>query len=137
MAGLAILSYIDCDADFTSLIQQGYYTETQRPIYVARRIVGHAIVSLLFVLPLICFLVIPITTRLVRMNRLRWSGIVLRLVIGWIAISLIGWLWNLIAVVPPYSLPSFLESTTVPILVFGLPIPVAALLFFPFPQREA
>lgn len=129
MTGLALLTYIDSNADFTSLIQQGYYTEAQRPIYLPRRVVGQAIVSLVFVLPLICFVVIPMTTRLIRTCRLKLGGVVLRLVIGWVALSIIGWLMSL-GMTPPYSLLDFLKSTAVPTLVYGLPIPLAALLFF-------
>jgi len=135
MAGLALLTYIECDADFTSLIQEGYYTEAQRPIYLPRRVVGQAIVSLVFVLPLICFAVVPITTRLIRTSRLTLGRIGLRLVIGWVALSFAGWLLSL-NLTPPYALLDLLKSTVVPSLIYGLPIPVAALLLLPR-QREA
>lgn len=126
MAGLALLTYVETNANFTSLIQQGYYTESERPVYLPRRVVGQALVNLVFVLPLICFVVVPLTTRLIRTGRLGLGEIGLRTVIGWIALSFVGWI-----LVPAYSLPDFLRSTAVPILIYGLPIPIAALLFFP------
>jgi hypothetical protein len=129
MVGLAILAYINGSADFTSLIQQGYYIEAERPLSLHRRIVGQAILSLVFVLPFICFVVIPMTVTLIKTARLNLRRIGLRLVIGWAAFSFVGWLLSLGAT-PPYSLLDILSSTAVPMLVYGLPIPLAALLFF-------
>src|SRR5690606_33553710 len=51
--GLAVLSYVDGDATFTDLIQQGYYTEAERSLYLPQRVVGSAILTLIFVLPAI------------------------------------------------------------------------------------
>lgn len=135
MVGLALLTYMDCDADFTSLIEQGYYTEVQRPIYLPWRIFGQTIVNLVFVLPAICLVTIPWTAKLVRTSRLTLSGICIRAVIVWGALSLMGWLWNLSAIIPPDPLPYFLKSTVVPVLIYGLPIPIAALLLFPRKRR--
>ena len=129
MGGLALLAYIDGSADFTSLIQQGYYNEAERPLYLQRRIVGLAILRLVFVLPFVCFVVIPVTATLIRTARLNLGRIGLRLVIGWVALSCVGWLLSL-NVTPPYSLLDILSSTAVPVLLYGLPIPLAALWFF-------
>ena len=126
MAGLALYTYIECYADFTSLVQQGYYTEAERAVYLPRRAVGQAIVELVFVLPAISFVVVPLTTSLIRRGRLTFRGIGLRAVIGWFALSLVGSNFYL-EVTPPYPFPSFLESTAIPILLYGLPIPVSAI----------
>jgi hypothetical protein len=130
MAGLALLTHTERAANFTWLVEHGYYTESQRPVYLPRRVVGQAIVNLVFVLPATCFIVIPCTMRLIRTRRLTLGAIGLRAVIGWIALSLVGWLLNLRTIVPPYELSVFLKSTVVPVLIYGLPIPLAALWFF-------
>jgi hypothetical protein len=100
-------------------------------VYLPARAIGQAIVNLLFVLPAICFLVIPSTARLIRAGRLKLGGIGLLVAIGWVALSLISWLWNLPSIVPPYPLPDVLKSTIAPVLIYGLPVPIAALLLFP------
>jgi hypothetical protein len=130
MAGLALLTYIEGAAHFTWLVEHGYYTESQRPEYLPRRVVAEAFVYLVVVLPIICFMVIPCTVRLIRTRRLTLGAIGLRAVIGWVVLSLVGWLWNLSAIVPPYPLSDFLKSTVAPVLIYGLPIPLAALWFF-------
>jgi hypothetical protein len=135
MAGLTLLAYIDGSADFTSLIQQGYYTEAERSLYLPRRIVGQAILSLVLVLPLICLVVTPMTATLIKTHRLNLGRICVRLVIGWVAFSFIGWLLSL-GISPPYSLFDMLSSTAVPMLIYGLPIPLAALMFFRRKQRH-
>src|SRR5438034_9201053 len=48
MAGLALLTYIETDAHFTWLIEHGYYTEAQRPVYLPRRVIGNVILLLVF-----------------------------------------------------------------------------------------
>ena len=128
MAGLGLLAYINGSADFASLIQQGYYTEADRPRYLAKRVVGQAIVSLVFVLPFICLVVIPMTATLIRTGRLNVGRIGHWLAIGWVVLSFIGWLLSL-GVTPPYSLLDIFKSTAVPVLIYGLPIPLAAILF--------
>jgi hypothetical protein len=70
MIGLALLSYIECYADFTSLVEQGYYNEAERAVYLPGRFVGQAVVELVFVLPAISFVVVPLTTWLIRTGRL-------------------------------------------------------------------
>src|SRR5947209_1899237 len=75
MAGLALLTYIECYADFTSLVQQGYYTEAERAVYLPRRVVGQAIVKLVFLLPAISFVVVPLTTWLIKWGRLTFRDI--------------------------------------------------------------
>ena len=62
MVGLALVTYIECYADFTSLVQQGYYTEAERAAYLPGRFVGQSIVELVFLLPAISFVVVPLTT---------------------------------------------------------------------------
>jgi hypothetical protein len=136
MAGLALLTYIECYADFTSLVQQGYNTEAERAVYLPRRVVGQAIVELVFSLPAISFLVVPLTTWLIRRGRLTFKGIGLLAIVGWFALSLAGWIFNLTTIIPPYSLPSFLASTVIPVLLYALPIPVAALWLLP-PKSQA
>jgi hypothetical protein len=127
MASLALFTYIKCYADFTSLVQQGYYTEAERAVYLPRRVVGQATVELVFLLPAISFVVVPLTTWLIRRRRLTFKGIGLLAVVGWFALSVVGWIFNLMTIIPPYSLPSFLASTAIPMLVYALPIPIAAL----------
>jgi hypothetical protein len=131
MVGLALLTYIESYADFTSLVQQGYYTEAQRAVYLPGRVVGNAIVQLVFLLPVISFVVVPLTTWLIRRNRLAFKGIGLLAILGWFALSLLGWVLNVATITPPYPFPSFLESMAIPVLLYGLPIPVAAFWFLP------
>jgi hypothetical protein len=127
MIGLALVTYIECYADFTSLVQQGYYTEAERAAYLPGRFVGQSIVELVFLLPAIAFVVVPLTTWLIKRGRLTLKGIGLLAIIGWFALSLVGWIVNLAIIIPPYSFPAFLESTAIPVLLYGLPIPIAAI----------
>ncbi|MBV9529313.1 hypothetical protein [Sphingomonas sp.] len=125
MMGLALLTYVYCYADFTSLVSLGYYTEAERPVYLPGRVVGQAVVELVFVLPAICLIVIPLTTRLIRNRRLTWSSIGLRAIAGWIVLLLLGSLMS------PESLLALLTDTVPPVLIYGMPIPIAALLLLP------
>jgi hypothetical protein len=127
MSGMALLTYTECEADFTSLVHDGYYTEAQRPVYLPGRIEGQVILNLVFVLPLICCGVIPWTARLVSTGRLRLGGIAIRAMIGWLVLSFIGWLFNLGFIVPPYPLLHSLTSAVISVLIYGLPVPLAAL----------
>lgn len=122
MAGLGLLTYIECYADFTSLVQQGYYTEAERELYLLGRVVGQAIVTLVILLPAISFGVVPLTIWLIRTGRLTFKHIGLFAIVGWFALSLLGWVFA-----PSNSFPSFLKATAIPVLLYGLPIPVAAL----------
>jgi len=136
MAGLALLTYIESYADFTSLVQQGYYTEAQRAIYLPGRLVGQAILQLVFVLPAMSFVVVPLTTWLIRRSLLSFKRVGLLAVAGWLALAIFGWLIRLGSIAPPYSLTSFLTSTAVPVLLYGLAIPIAAIWLLP-PKRQA
>ena len=136
MIGLAVLTYVECYADFTSLIQQGYYTEAERAVYLPRRVVGQAIVELVFLLPAISFVVVPLTTWLIRRRGLTFKGVGLLAMVGWFALSLVGWIVNLTTITPPYSFASFLGSTVVPVVLYALPIPVAAILLRPREGRR-
>lgn len=136
MAGLAFITYIEGYADFTSLIQQGYYTEAQRAVYLPGRLVGQAILQIVFVLPAISFVVVPLTTWLIRRDRLSFKRVGLFAVTGWLALAIVGWLINLGIIAPAYSLPSFLISTAAPVLLYGLAIPIAAIWLLPS-KRQA
>lgn len=125
MTGLAIHTYISRDAEFTSLIQQGYYTEDDRSLYLPKRVVGQAIVNLVFLLPAICFVVIPLTVRLIKTGRLTLHWIGIYAFAGWVLCSLAGW-WILS---PGYSPISSLGSAAVSILIYAIPIPLVAYLF--------
>lgn len=129
MTGLVILSYVDASDDFTSLIQGGYYTEAQRPTYLPGRAVGQVILNLVFILPAICLVIVPWTVRLIRKGRLRFTAIGIRALMGWIVLSVSGWVLFRAVVVPPDTLSDFLKSAVIPVLIYGLPIPIAALFF--------
>jgi hypothetical protein len=131
MVGLALYTYIECYADFTSLVQQGYYTEAERAVYLPRRWVGQAIVELVFVLPAISFVVVPLTTWLIRRGRLTFKHVGLLSIIGWFTLSLVGSIFNLAIISPPDSLPDLLVSSPIPVLLYGLPIPMAAIWLLP------
>lgn len=128
MLGLALYTYSECYADFTSLVQLGYYTEVERAVYLPRRAVGQAIVELVFVLPAMSFLVVPLTIWLIKRRRLTFRGIGLCALVGWMALSLIGSIFYF-ASTPAYPFPRFLASTAIPVLLYGLPIPIAAIWF--------
>ena len=136
MVSLALFTYIECYADFTSLVQQGYYAEGERTVYLPRRVVGQAVVELVFLLPALSFVVVPSTTWLIRRGRLTLKRIGLFAIIGWLALSLMGCIINFTIITPPYSFSSILESTAIPVLIYGLPIPIAALWLLP-PNRQA
>jgi hypothetical protein len=89
-------------------------------------VVGQAIVELVFLLPAISFVVVPLTTWLIKRGRLTFRDIGLLAITGWFALSLVGWILSL-GITPPYSFPAILESTAIPVLLYGLPIPVAAI----------
>jgi hypothetical protein len=127
---LQFLTYTATFEDFTWLVQHGYYTEAQRPVYLPRRVVGNVIVQLVFVLPPICFVVIPCTARLLRTHRLTLWAIGVRAAIGWLALIPIGWLLHRGTIIPPYSLLGSMKSDIVAVLIYGLPIPLTTLWFF-------
>lgn len=130
IAGLAVLSYLSSAANFTALIQQGYYTESERSIYLPRRVMGQTILSAVFVLPAICFVVIPLTVSLIKKNRLTLKWIALYTVTGWLVLSVLGWLLNHATFIHPLPLLNVMAFTAIPVLIHALPIPVTALLFF-------
>ncbi len=127
---LTLITYAECYSDFTALIEQGYYTEAQRSIFLPRRVAGQEIVNILFVLPFIFVIIVPITARMILKDRLNLRRIAIFAVVGWIAMSLVGWLLNLALIEPPYALSHFLRSAGISILAYGLPVPIAATLFF-------
>ena len=126
MAGLAVLTYIEGYADFTSLVEQGYFAEAERNLYLPSRLAGQAMVTLVFLLPAISFGVVPLTTWLIRRGRLTLKDIGQFAFICWFAMSILGWVFNSALITPSYSLASFLKSTAIPLLFYGLPIPLAA-----------
>jgi hypothetical protein len=127
MVGLAFLTYVEGDLEFTALVQQGYYNEVQRAEYLPRRMVGAAILQLVFLLPVISFVVVPLTSWLVRRRRLTFRGVGLFAIVGWLALSMLGWLISLVTFTPLYPFPSYLGFTVAPVLLYGLPIPIAAM----------
>lgn len=129
MLALAILSYVNGDATFTELIRQGYYTEAERPLYLPRRIVGSAILNLVFVLPAISFIVVPLTARLIRKNRLTLKWIARYALAGWLVLSLLGALLSAGTMVDPFNLVYVMGYTATPVAIYGLPIPFMALWF--------
>jgi hypothetical protein len=82
MAGLALITYMERAANFAWLIEHGYYTESQRSTYLPARVAGQATLNLVFVLPAICFIVIPCTARLIKTSRLTLGAIGLRVWVG-------------------------------------------------------
>ena len=129
MLALAVLSYVNGDATFTELIRQGYYTEAERPLYLPRRIVGAAILNLVFVLPAISFIVVPLTVRLIKKNRLTLKWIARYALAGWLVLLLLGWLLSAGTMVDPFNLVYVMGYTATPVAIYGLPIPFMALLF--------
>lgn len=129
IVGLVVLSYLNSAATFTSLIQQGYYTEAQRALYLPRRIVGDAVLNMVLVLPAISFVVVPLTVRLIEKNRLTLGWIARYILAGWLALSLFGWLLSARTMVDPFTLIYAMGYTAIPVVIYGLPIPFIALLF--------
>lgn len=129
MLGLAVLSYVNSHATFTYLIQEGYYTEADRSLYLPRRIGGLAIVNLVFVLPAISFIVVPLTARLIKKSRLTLKLIALYTLAGWFSVSLLGWLVSARTFVDPFTLIYVMGQAATPVVIYGLPIPLMALLF--------
>jgi len=129
MATLILFTYIGCDADFTSLVRQGYYTEAERSVYLPGRISGQAIVNVVFALPIICFAVIPWTANRIKSDKLNWTTIGVRTLIAWLTLSLLGWAWSFGGVNASYFFTQILPTTAGIIVICGLPIPIAALAF--------
>lgn len=136
MVSLAVLTYLASYAEFTALVHQGFYTEAQRPVYLPRRVVGQAIINLVFLLPTICFVVVPLTVWLIRRERLTFKNIGFFAILGWFVLSFVGWVSSYKVATPLYSFPSFLQSMALPVLLYGLPIPVTALWLFS-PKKQA
>jgi hypothetical protein len=130
MVSLTLLTYIESAAAFTWLVQHGHYTESDRALYLPNRVVGQLVVNLVFVLPIICFIVVPCTMRLIRISRLTLRAIALRAAVGWIALALVNELFNLGVFTPPYALSDILTHTGFAVLISGMPIPLAALWLF-------
>lgn len=127
--GLTVLSYVNGDATFTDLIQQGYYTEAERSLYLPPRIVGSTILSLVFVLPAISFIVVPLTARLIRKGRLTLKWIALYALVSWLVLSLLGLLLSAKTMADPFDLTYAMGCAAAPVIIYGLPIPLMALLF--------
>jgi hypothetical protein len=127
--GLTVLSYVNGDATFTDLIQQGYYTEAERSLYLPRRVFGSAILSLVFALPAISFIVVPLTVRLIRQGRLTLKWIALYALVSWLLLSLLGLLLSARTMADPFGLTFMLGHAATPVIIYGLPIPLVALLF--------
>ncbi len=129
MLCVALLTYLESAANFSWLIEHGRYTEFQWSDYMPGRITTQAILNLVFVLPAISFAIVPMTVKLVKLRRLTLRLIGLRVLIGWLALTLIGWLVFLhkvqLAAVLVFSL-----ATLIPVVISAVPIPLAALLYF-------
>lgn len=129
MLCIAFLTYVESAANFSWLVDHGRYTEFQWSDYMPGRIATQAVLNLTFVLPAISFAVIPMTVKLVKLRRLTLRLIGVRVLIGWLALSVIGWavfLHNVqLAAVLVFAL-----ATLIPVLICAVPIPLAALLFF-------
>ena len=129
MLCIAFLTYIESAANFSWLVDHGRYTEFQWSDYMPGRIATQAVLNLTFVLPAISFAVIPMTVKLVKLRRLTLRLIGLRVLIGWLALCVIGWaafLHNVqLAAVLVFAL-----ATLIPVVICAVPIPLAALLFF-------
>jgi hypothetical protein len=95
-----------------------------------------ALMQLVFVLPPMCFVVIPCTARLLRTHRLTLYAIGLRAGIGWLTLMPIGWLLRLGVIIPPYSLLGSMKSNIAAVLIYGLPIPLTSLWFFRRPAED-
>lgn len=129
MVCIAALTYVESAANFSSLVKMGRYTETQWSEYMPMRIVTQAVLNLVFVLPAICFAVIPMTVKLVKAKRLTLRLIGVRALIGWLALCIIGWVLFL-HTTDPRALMVFSLSTLIPVVICAVPIPLAALVFF-------
>lgn len=129
MLCVAFLTYLESAANFSWLVDHGRYTEFQWSDYMPGRIATQAVLNLTFVLPAISFAVIPMTVKLVKLRRLTLRLIGVRVLIGWLALCVIGWaafLHNVqLAAVLVFAL-----ATLIPVVICAVPIPLAALLFF-------
>ncbi len=126
---VAVLTYIESAANFSWLVEHGRYSEFHWSDYMPRRITTQAILNLVFVLPAISFAIIPMTVKLVKARRLTWRVIGLRALIGWLSLSLIGWLGFLHST-QLRAVLVFALATLIPVAICALPIPASALLFF-------
>lgn len=133
--GLAFLSYIDGYAVFTELVQQGYYAESDRSLYLPRRVMGAATLTSVFVLPAVSFIVVPLTARRIKKGRLTVRWIALFAIASWLIISLLGLLLSARSMVDPFAFANVLSYTAAPVMVYGLPIPLITLLLLR-KQRE-
>ena len=127
--GLIALAYINGDATFTDLVNQGYYTEAERSLYLPRRVVGSAILTLVIALPAISFIVVPLTARLIRKGRLTLKWIAGYALVSWFILSLLSLLSSARTMVDPFTLTYVMGCTATPVIIYGLPIPLIALLF--------
>ena len=72
---------------------------------------------------IVFILILPIAVLCLPAAVLFWSRVGLLAITGWLALSLVGWAIS----APSYSFPSFLASMAIRVLLYGLPIPLAAL----------
>ena len=131
VSGLSILTYIDSYASFTWLIEKGYYTEAQRSMYLPRKALGEALLKSVFVLPIVSFVVVPLTVWLIKKGRLTVMNVGLFAIFGWFVLSIVAWAINAAIFKSPYSFISFLGPTVAPVALYGLPIPIAAIWLLP------
>ncbi len=129
MVCIALLTYFESAANFSSLVARGSYTDSQWAEYMPGRVATQAVLNLVFVLPAMSFAIVPMTVKLLKAQRLTLRTIGLRALIGWLALCVIGWVLFL-HTVQVQALLVFSLSTLIPVVICALPIPVAALVFF-------
>ncbi len=130
LAGLSLTTYVLCDADFTDLVRQGHYAEAERAIYLPRRVVGQLIVNLVFALPIIAFIIIPWTCRVVADRRLSLATVGLRVAMAWSVISALALLAGLGGPWQRFDPLVYAAVVAMPFFMCGLPIPLMAKWWF-------
>ena len=134
-AGLALTTYVICDADFTDLVRQGHYAEAERAIYLPRRTIGQLIVNLMFALPIVAFIVIPWTRRVVADRRLSLAAVGFRVVMAWTVISALAFVAGIGGRMESFDPLLYSALVTMPFFMCGLPIALVAKWWFGSDER--
>ena len=139
MAGLVVFSFMSAYVDFSSRVAEGILQEAQRGSLVARWSVSMVVISLVFVLPLVGLLGVPLAAVLLKRRRLNYTTIAVAAALLWV--SLAGLLWA----VPSNewhrmhrleSLMMWLEDLLPAVLLIAMPF-LLGIFWVSRPYREA
>ena len=89
---LLLTNYISAHIDFSQRVAKNLLPEIQRWSLTLDWALNNSMLAVVFLLPLLGFVAVPLTARLLKKQKLTVKNITVVLVLGWLAMALIGWL---------------------------------------------